>query len=525
MIINFEITKENINKLVQFALNNNIMKNKNAGKNIRFIIKKYNITHLTNNILDKIDNDMAISLLEKTPISDSNSIRYSSVSTCIFRKIISSYFGYKFKRCDMRSEESFIPFKYFHEYENNNKVKEIIDKFASYLSRKKFKDIRDRISIFINNYKNYIDKIYDKSISREEIIEVLQNKEDNSNNDRKTRVKDLSPDAIDNQVRSLLCCVNSAIDADIFNVKKIKFVDIVTKEKNIILQDKDYFNEEELNKIADSYIDDKERLIFTLFLTTGIRLGGLINIKIKDLYSDDMTVKNEGMTLEKKHNKIRRFVIFPALKQALEKYRDSYGSIFTDKEYALFPKYDYVNKNYMTGSINPINEQTIENIIKTICNRAGINGDHTHPHAIRKTVVINLMSEGNTLDSVAKFIGHSSSNVTAKHYWTPTQNDLIKTMNLSWLVGNSITDLSESSSSDNTNQMNKIATMIIEGVKAKKRLEHAVSLLSKEQLNKMESLWTDNVEEEVSALARSKINAIVKYAESLDTRSIRSTIE
>lgn len=210
----------------------------------------------------------------------------------------------------------------------------------------------------------------------------------------------------------------------------------------------------------------------------------------------------------------------------MEKYRDSYKSIFTNNEYSLFPKYDYVNKNYLTGSIEPINEQSIANMIKEICKRAGINGDHIHPHAIRKTVVINLMSEGNTLDSVAKFIGHSSSSVTAKHYWTPTQNDLIKTMNLSWLVGNSINDLSESSSSSgNTNQMNKIATMIIEGVKAKKRLEHAISLLSREQLNKMETMWNDDVEEEVSKLARSEINAIVTYADSLDTKSYKSTID
>ena len=274
MEISFEINKENIDKLVQYALDNKILRNKDAGKNIRFIIKKYNINQLTNEILDEIDKDMAISLLEKTPISDSTSIKYSSTSTCIFRKIISSYFGYKFKRCNMKSEESYIPFKYFYEYENNNKIKETIDKFALYLSRKKFKDIRERISLFIDNYKDYIDVIYNKSITREDIIKIIQNKEDSSNVDRKTKVKDLSPNAIDNQTRKLLCCVNSAIDADIFNIKKIKFVDIITKEKNIILQDKDYFNEEELNKIADSYIDDKERLIFTLFLTTGIRLGG-----------------------------------------------------------------------------------------------------------------------------------------------------------------------------------------------------------------------------------------------------------
>jgi hypothetical protein len=73
--------------------------------------------------------------------------------------------------------------------------------------------------------------------------------------------------------------------------------------------------------------------------------------------------------------------------------------------------------------------------------------------------------------------------------------------------------------------MNKIATTIIEGVKAKKRLEHAISLLSREQLNKMENMWNDEVEEEVSKLARNEINTIVKYAESLDTRSCMSTID
>ena len=71
--------------------------------------------------------------------------------------------------------------------------------------------------------------------------------------------------------------------------------------------------------------------------------------------------------------------------------------------------------------------------INTICNNAGVIGSHVHPHAFRKTVVINLMKLGNSIDTVSKFIGHSSPNTTRNSYWVETNSDLTDNMIIPWI--------------------------------------------------------------------------------------------
>ena len=44
------------------------------------------------------------------------------------------------------------------------------------------------------------------------------------------------------------------------------------------------------------------------------------------------------------------------------------------------------------------------------------------------------MKDGNTIDNVAKFIGHSNPLVTTRHYWVTTPAELVSSMNISWLV-------------------------------------------------------------------------------------------
>jgi hypothetical protein len=242
-------------------------------------------------------------------------------------------------------------------------------------------------------------------------------------------------------------------------------------------------------------------------------MGGLRNLKVKNVYDDKLNVKSDGTTLEK-GNKIRKFVIFPAMKQALEKYRDGeFGTVLSDKEYSLIPA-DARPGN--KGNIKPYGEASIRRIIKNICKRAKVDGDHIHTHAFRKTVVVKLMNEGNTLDNVAKFIGHSSSAITAKHYWTPTQSHLIEAMNMSWLVGGTKT---VSESTTDTTQMRKIVNHILEGLKAKKQLENAVSIMSEEQKNKMEELWNPECEEEITSEARNIIADIIKMNSTIGTSS------
>jgi len=75
--------------------------------------------------------------------------------------------------------------------------------------------------------------------------------------------------------------------------------EITQKNKNITHIERDYFTDEELEKIADSYKNDLERLIIAILLSTGIRLGGLRNLKVKNVYDDKLNVKSDAQRLKR----------------------------------------------------------------------------------------------------------------------------------------------------------------------------------------------------------------------------------
>lgn len=52
-----------------------------------------------------------------------------------------------------------------------------------------------------------------------------------------------------------------------------------------------------------------------------------------------------------------------------------------------------------------------------------------HAHAFRHTIVGQLMDAGNSMEVVSKFMGHKSSGVTNRHYWTVSVQELNERMN------------------------------------------------------------------------------------------------
>lgn len=364
------------------------------------------------------------------------------------------------------------------------------------------------------------DKFLNNTIKRNDIVNFLQNIEDESDENIKTKNQTLTTNSLSYKTENFIWVFNNIIKSDLIsclkNVMIIKPSEIKSKNKTINLIERDYFTDEELDKIVNVYENEKERLIFAFLLSTGIRIGGLLNLKVKDVYDDKLNVLSQGQTLEK-YGKIRRFPIFPALKQALELYKNSeYKSYLTNPDFSLFPAYDRKCNQYI-ASKKSCCQETISKMIKSICKRAKVNGDHIHAHAFRKTVVVKLMSEGNTLDNVSKFIGHSNSSITARHYWTPTQSDLIKNMNMSWLLGGNYNEGSteyetRTLSTYNTEQIKKITQLIMEGMQAKERLEHALAIMNTRQKLAMEKKWTDKSNENVAQNTRTVISEILTAA-------------
>lgn len=492
----------------------------------------FNIKILDSELLNEIDEKMDSMIKNNLPFINNKrqKLQYQLKCASMFRRIITTLTGFSFKSNYFNKGNNIVAFKHWKIYDNDKYVKLMVDNCIDFMKsvNLSMRTMKDTVNKMIKYIPHLAEKVYNRTITRNDLLKIIQDIEDSSKVDRITKVKDMKTSDISDSARNLCMSLNIFIKSGAVDFHPIRYNEIKIKEKNLIIQDKDYFTDEELEKIASSYKDDRERLIFTIFLSTGMRVGGMMNIKVKYVFDEKLNVLSSGQTLEEKGHKIRKFSMFPAMKQALEIYRDGiYGSVLKSPEHYIFTQYNKKTKNYLVPSLKKCAVGSIQHVIHSVCERVGINGCHVHPHALRKTVVVKLMSEGNTIESVSKFIGHASSDITAKHYWTPTQNDLIKTMNLSWLVGTNIVNedgrTSFETSSANTDQMKQIASLIVEGVKAKKRLEHAISTMNKEQINTMEKLWTTETEEEVANLSRIEISRVVNVVKTLTEYSTTLT--
>jgi len=166
-------------------------------------------------------------------------------------------------------------------------------------------------------------------------------------------------------------------------------------------------------------------LIFMLLLTTGMRVGGLVNIKTENVLTyigDTIDIKNNGRTIEK-GNKWFSFVLNTKVKELIYKWVTSERKS-VNSEY-LFPSRNGTRPNITTG--------TVRKMFNSVCKDSGLKGTHLHPHALRHSYAHILLNSGNSVDIVSKLLGHSSSSTTEKFYLKETASDVAERANIPWL--------------------------------------------------------------------------------------------
>lgn len=152
-----------------------------------------------------------------------------------------------------------------------------------------------------------------------------------------------------------------------------------------------------------------------MLVTTGLRGGGLCRLQWPAAVSPPFTrgcdVPSEVSTVEKggKHRSVRltdtcRILI------ALW-YRDNRGG-----GRLLFPS--------RADAERPMSTRRLWNLCDAVFRRAGLSGDHVHPHTFRHTVIQMLYLNGMTFENIAKWIGHAHPSVTSNVYGRLAQQDL-----------------------------------------------------------------------------------------------------
>ena len=184
-----------------------------------------------------------------------------------------------------------------------------------------------------------------------------------------------------------------------------------------------HFYDDEITKIIEYVREDSMyTLIFTILREVGLRIGAIVTLKVNHFINHKGEYLDNCRKMEK-GKKYRTFPIGENLKEKIKLYLDENNFLKNNINSYLFP-----SKN-----CKHISTDSIRNKLIRVTEQLDIFGHHVHPHAFRHTIVNNLMAQGNKLENVSKFMGHSSISTTEQYYWTTELENIIPTMSIPWL--------------------------------------------------------------------------------------------
>ena len=168
---------------------------------------------------------------------------------------------------------------------------------------------------------------------------------------------------------------------------------------------KNTFSDENIEQMRDLCKNDIRNLVLIeLLLTTGMRVGELVNLNIPDINFEERSCIVLG-----KGNKQREVYFDAKTKIHLQEYLENRN----DNETALFVS---KNKPHQRLSISGI-ELIIRNIGKNI------NIDKAYPHKFRRTLATMAIDKGMPIEQVQKLLGHVKIETTM-HYAMVNQNNV-----------------------------------------------------------------------------------------------------
>ena len=263
--------------------------------------------------------------------------------------------------------------------ENKNMIESFISsKQVEGCSERTIKYYKEIIEKFVNSFDKSI-----KQISTNEIRNYLSNYKDNSSCGSIT---------IDN-IRRVLSSFFSWLEDEDYIIKSP--IRRIHKIKTAVVI-KEVLTDENLERLRDECENIRDLSLIELLISTGMRVGELVNLNINSLNFEDRSCIVLG-----KGNKERE-VYFDAktklhLKEYISKRNDSNDALFVS-----------MRKPHQRLSISGI-----ELIIRTL----GINSNisKVHPHKFRRTLATMAIDKGMPVEQVQKLLGHIKIDTTMEY--------------------------------------------------------------------------------------------------------------
>jgi site-specific recombinase XerD len=156
-----------------------------------------------------------------------------------------------------------------------------------------------------------------------------------------------------------------------------------------------YFNFNECQQLLNnvrSRNQTRNKIIIQLFLSTGMRLSELVSLNIQDIRS----IRDDNITITGKGDKERTIYMSQQIQKQLQEYLKQRPAVKTN---ALF----------VSERGNRINKGTVQQMIKTALNNAGLPGK---THKLRHTYATQLYQNGVDLRKLQELLGHSDISTT-----------------------------------------------------------------------------------------------------------------
>lgn len=264
----------------------------------------------------------------------------------------------------------------------------------SFISSKQIEGCSDRT---IKYYKEIIDKFNDsfdksiKKISTEEIRSYLSNYKETSTCGSIT---------IDNIRRVLSSFFSWLEDEDYIIKSPIRRIHRIKTPTTV----KEVLTDENLEKLRDECENIRDLSLIELLISTGMRVGELVNLNISNLNFEDRSCIVLG-----KGNKERE-VYFDAktklhLKEYISKRNDNNDALFVS-----------LREPHQRLSISGI-----ELIVRNLGVNTSIN--KVHPHKFRRTLATMAIDKGMPVEQVQKLLGHVKIETTM-HYAMVNQSNV-----------------------------------------------------------------------------------------------------
>lgn len=264
----------------------------------------------------------------------------------------------------------------------------------SFISSKQIEGCSDRT---IKYYKEIIDKFndsFDKSIKKittEEIRSYLSNYKEMSSCGSTT---------IDNIRRVLSSFFSWLEDEDYIIKSPIRRIHRIKTPTTV----KEVLTDENLEKLRDECKNIRDLSLIELLISTGMRVGELVNLNISNLNFEDRSCIVLG-----KGNKERE-VYFDAktklhLKEYISKRNDNNDALFVS-----------LREPHQRLSISGI-----ELIVRNLGVNTNIN--KVHPHKFRRTLATMAIDKGMPVEQVQKLLGHVKIETTM-HYAMVNQSNV-----------------------------------------------------------------------------------------------------